>query len=243
MTNLQSKTLNLNQKSGRQERPLIRVRGRRLWYEMRGKRKGPDNKEDGPPPIPPVPLPGGQSEQQAPPDPERPRVPDGFDAHLRDIANSRLFPGGGSDVDPRQANERSRNRYIGRNPPGTPPSSVQPSWDENRAIYDRKFGEVGDGDFVRVHTGKGSKMGEFIMPRSEFESIMADGGAEALKDRYALPETPKFVTPVKPGPGVDARIGTAAANSYGRGGGIQIELPTGLNPDWFGEPSLIGKEK
>ena len=45
------------------------------------------------------------------------------------------------------------------------------------------------------------------------------------------------------GPGVDARIGTAASNSYGRGGGIQIELPTGLNPDWFGEPSPIGMEK
>ena len=104
----------------------------------------------------------------------------------------------------------------------------------------RTFGEVGDGDFVRVHTRKDSKMGEFIMPRSEFESIMADGGAEALKDRYALPETPKFVTPVKPGPGVDARIGTAAANSYGRGGGIQIELPTGLNRAWFGDPMPIG---
>ena len=120
----------------------------KLLREMRGKRKGPDNKDDGPPPVPPVPLPGGQSEQQAPPEPESPRVPDGYDAHLRDIANSRLFPGGGSDVDPKQANERSRNRYIGRNPPGTPPSSVQPSWDENRAIYDRKFGEIGDGDFV-----------------------------------------------------------------------------------------------
>ncbi len=32
MTTLQSKTLNLNQKSGHQESPLIRVKGRRLWY-------------------------------------------------------------------------------------------------------------------------------------------------------------------------------------------------------------------
>ena len=52
-----------------------------------------------------------------------------------------------------------------------------------------------------------------------------------------------FVAPVKPGPGGGARIGTAAANSFGRGGGIQIELPNELNPDWFGEPSPIGKEK
>ncbi len=40
-------------------------------------------------------------------------------------------------------------------------------------------------------------------------------------------------------PGVDARIGTAAANSYGRGGGIQIELPRGLKEGWFGEPRPI----
>jgi RHS repeat-associated protein len=75
-------------------------------------------------------------------------------------------------------------------------------------------------EFVRVH-GEGNQGRSWLMRREEIEGLTA---AE-IRDRFALPELPSYVSDVHVPAGARLRVGTAAEQAgWGHGGATQYEL-------------------
>jgi len=76
--------------------------------------------------------------------------------------------------------------------------------------------------------------GEFLMPKEEFDAIMSQpNGLERLRDEYALPVHKTHFSEVALPPGVQLQVSNAATNRFGQGGGIQVEIVSPLDDDWF----------
>jgi hypothetical protein len=74
--------------------------------------------------------------------------------------------------------------------------------------------------FVRVH-GEGNMARSWMMRASDIEGLTA----AQIKDKFALPELPKFVSEVHVPAGTNVRVGTVAAQEgWGQGGATQYEL-------------------
>ena len=82
-----------------------------------------------------------------------------------------------------------------------------------------EFTTTSERTFVRVH-GLGNRERAWIMEKSEIEGLTP----EQIKDKFALPEIPTFITDVKVPEGTRMRMGEAGRNKFGRGEGIQYEL-------------------
>ena len=77
-----------------------------------------------------------------------------------------------------------------------------------------------------------------MMLKQDYERILKEGGPGAVKDAWGLANEPEMVLPVNP-KNTTVRVGSAAANRFGSGGGLQFEMTGELDPDWFGEAEII----
>lgn len=74
--------------------------------------------------------------------------------------------------------------------------------------------------FVRVH-GVDNQVRSWLMPISEIEGL----SAEEIKDKYALPQIPIYMSDVTVPKGTNIKVGIVAGKGdWGGGGGLQIEL-------------------
>jgi gas vesicle protein len=73
-------------------------------------------------------------------------------------------------------------------------------------------------DFVRVH-GSNNKGGRWVMNKADIEGL----SPVQIKDKYALPEVPTFVSDTKIPSGTSMRMGEVAPNYGSKGRGSQLE--------------------
>jgi filamentous hemagglutinin len=77
-----------------------------------------------------------------------------------------------------------------------------------------------DQSFVRVH-GEGNQARSWMMRPDEIAGL----SPAQIKERFALPELPKFVSEVHVPKGTRVRVGTVGSQAgWGGGGGTQYEL-------------------
>ena len=144
------------------------------------------------------------------------------------------------DVSTEKANEEHAERIRNRRSEDRRNEAVEPAYQVGQPVYDFKIGDKSDLEFVRVTARNGGSSGEFIMRRQDYERILEDGGPAAVRDVWSLPAEPELVLPVNPAD-TKLRVGIAAANQFGSGGGLQFELINGLRRSWFGKPVEIGR--
>jgi filamentous hemagglutinin len=79
--------------------------------------------------------------------------------------------------------------------------------------------------FVRVH-GEGNQPRSWLMRPEDLKDANGKNlTPQQIKDKFALPELPKYVSDVRVPPNTRLRVGTAAAQEgWGAGGGTQYEL-------------------
>jgi hypothetical protein len=82
-----------------------------------------------------------------------------------------------------------------------------------------EFTTTAEKNFVRVH-GPNNRERAWVMEKSEIEGLTP----EQIKDKFALPETPTYITDVKVPKDTRMRMGIAGRNKFGSGEGIQYEL-------------------
>jgi hypothetical protein len=74
---------------------------------------------------------------------------------------------------------------------------------------------------VRVYTeGSTNPLGYWVMEASEIQGLTA----AQIQQKFALPFKPTHISVVDILAGTTIRIGAAGSNSFGSGGGIQIEI-------------------
>jgi hypothetical protein len=84
-------------------------------------------------------------------------------------------------------------------------------------------------EFVRVH-GEGNQARSWLMRREEIEGLTA----VQIRDRFALPELPSYVSDVHVPAGTRLRVGTVGKQpGWGGGGATQYELLERLPPSAF----------
>ncbi|MBC1728832.1 LXG domain-containing protein [Listeria seeligeri] len=106
------------------------------------------------------------------------------------------------------ANEFWRNQSY-EQPPYTPKTTIQ----DLELLADVKF--------VRVYDGKGSKLqGGWLMKAEDIEGLTPT----QIKDKFALPNTPKYVGEVALPKGSNIRMGEVNPLFGNKGGGIQFDL-------------------
>jgi RHS repeat-associated protein len=75
--------------------------------------------------------------------------------------------------------------------------------------------------YVRVYVqGRNSPAGAWVMEASEIEGM----SMSEIQQKFALPFTPSHITAVDVPAGTTIRVGTAGANAFGPGGGMQVEI-------------------
>ena len=220
-----------------------------------GKTRGPKKDDDGPPPAPPVPLPGGGTgegqEDTGRRIPGSPRQTGDFRRDAREFqeflrTEKVLEPadpdefGQPRDVSTETANEEHAEGIRNRRSEDRRNEAVEPAYQVGQPVYDFKIGDKSDLEFVRVTARNGGSSGGFIMRRQDYERILEDGGPAAVRDAWSLPVEPELVLPVNPAD-TRLRVGIAAANQFGSGGGLQFELLDELRRSWFGKPVEIGR--
>jgi len=72
---------------------------------------------------------------------------------------------------------------------------------------------------LRIH-GLYNRERSWVMRIEEIEGL----SPQQIKDKFALPETPQFITEITVPEGTRMRVGEASGNKYGAGGGTQYEL-------------------
>jgi hypothetical protein len=86
-----------------------------------------------------------------------------------------------------------------------------------------------DSKFVRVH-GEGNQARSWMMREEDIKGLSAD----QIKDKFALPEKPAYVSDVNVPAGTKIRVGTVGAQEgWGRGGATQYELQQRLPQSAF----------
>jgi len=103
-------------------------------------------------------------------------------------------------------------------------------------------------NYVRLvpEATKGDPTGEWIMRRSDYDAIMKHpDGPQILKDKYALPSAPKYVSTVRIPPGEKLQMGVAKGNpKWGNGGGVQFRInPQRPFKPWFSTSQPFGYSK
>jgi chromosome segregation ATPase len=84
-------------------------------------------------------------------------------------------------------------------------------------------------DLVRVHL-ENNQVGPWLMRRQDIEGLTP----AQIKDKFALPSMPKYVSDVRGLENMAARVGVAGPiNGFGSGGGVQIELLERVNEGNF----------
>lgn len=84
--------------------------------------------------------------------------------------------------------------------------------------------------YVRMFTpGKNGMAGRWITTAEEVIGLSPD----QLKAKFALPEAPSHIADVAVPEGTLARVGRAGGNSFGKGGGLQVELLDGVDEAAF----------
>jgi hypothetical protein len=97
------------------------------------------------------------------------------------------------------------------------PSNYETPYKPGTIVYE--FTTTSEVQFVRVH-GKNNRERSWIMKKEDIEGLTP----EQIKDKYAIPDLPTQITDVYVPAGTRIRVGTAAGNKFGSGGGIQYEL-------------------
>jgi hypothetical protein len=83
--------------------------------------------------------------------------------------------------------------------------------------------------FVRLH-GELNQAGTWMARAEDIKGL----SAKQIQDKFALPETPKYISDVHAPQGTRIRVGTAAEQAgWGKGGGTQVELQGYLSPTDF----------
>lgn len=91
--------------------------------------------------------------------------------------------------------------------------------------------------FVRVH-GKGNQVKEWLMRPEDIEGLTA----EEIKNKFAIPKLPKYISEVHVPSGTYLRAGIAATQTeWGEGGAIQYEILSTLEKTWFSESIPIDR--
>jgi hypothetical protein len=89
--------------------------------------------------------------------------------------------------------------------------------------------------FVRVH-GKDNKYSSWMMKKSEIDGL----NPVEIQNRFALPETPTYISDVSVPEGIKLRMGTAeAVPEWGNAGAIQYELLQRIDNNNFTNTRLI----
>lgn len=104
----------------------------------------------------------------------------------------------------------------------------KPPYAKNTLVTDIIF-KSDPQDLVRVH-GEKNQVGSWLMRRQDIEGLTP----AQIKDKFALPSMPKYVSDVRGLEGMTARVGVAGRiDGYGSGGGVQIELLGRVNEGNF----------
>ncbi|MFD1739550.1 hypothetical protein ACFSCX_24005 [Bacillus salitolerans] len=97
------------------------------------------------------------------------------------------------------------------------PDGYEPPYKSGTFVAE--FTTTTDIRFVRVH-GSNNRERSWVMKMEEIEGLTP----EQIKEKFALPETPHYITDVYIPKGTRMRVGIAGENKFGPGGGIQYEL-------------------
>lgn len=94
----------------------------------------------------------------------------------------------------------------------------RPPYAENTEVNERTL--TTDERFVRVH-GESNRAGNWLMNEKDIHGL----SPEQIQEKFALPETPKYVSDVNVPAGTTVRTGTVGEQTgWGGGGGTQSEL-------------------
>lgn len=95
-----------------------------------------------------------------------------------------------------------------------PPYNISTEVTEGALIQDEKLVRLYDGEIS-------TDLGRWLMPESEIKGL----SAIQIKEKFALPSTPKFIVDVNVPAGTVIRLGEAGSiPEWGSGGGVQIQL-------------------
>ena len=93
----------------------------------------------------------------------------------------------------------------------------------------RQFITQKDTHFVRVHT-EGRQVGHWVMRSDDLKGL----SPLQIKDKFALPSTPTYVSDVVVSSGTQMRTGTVGFQAgWGNGGGTQYEILGEVVEDMF----------
>ena len=94
---------------------------------------------------------------------------------------------------------------------------------------------------MRVYAKENNRARGWLMTRADYEeALKMPDPAGYLKEKFALPERPRFVSDFIHDKAVNMTVGIASKHpTWGTGGGWQFELGKKAKIGWFSDPSQI----
>ena len=111
--------------------------------------------------------------------------------------------------------EETNQWFIDDTPDYNPP--YKPGTKVNEIVLQ----EGNDKNYVRVYAKKKYKFGNWVMRYEDIKGLTP----QQIRDKYALPDIPKYICDVELKPGTHLRQGIAnEVDGWGKGGGTQFDL-------------------